>query len=82
MPEFDLGDIGRAGGLPALCSSPLDCEQSLIFFKVAGVGRTSGEQRSREKRETRNEGVSPGRKCSLCQNAPCLRTRRILGKRE
>ena len=53
MPEFDFGDIGRAGGLPALCSTPLDCEQSLIFFKVAGVGRTSGERRSRETRETR-----------------------------
>ena len=24
MPEFDLGDINRAGGLPALCSTPRD----------------------------------------------------------
>ena len=24
MPEFDLGDISRAGGLPALCSTPRD----------------------------------------------------------
>ena len=28
----------------------VDCEQSLIFFKVAGVGRPSGEAASRDKR--------------------------------
>ena len=54
-----------------------DFEVLRFFFKVAGVGRASGETASREKRGRKPECLF-GLKRSLCQNTPCMRTRRIL----